>query len=65
MKTLKFEIPTMTDCKSQQRVSNAIRELDVLNVKTERGNAEITFNDTLKKVEIIKVIEETGYIVKY
>ena len=65
MKTVLFEIPTMTRVHKQREVSDSIKKLGVINITTHRGKAEITCLDTLLKVEIIKAIEEAGYIVKY
>lgn len=65
MKTIFFEIPTMTRMHKQREVSNSVKKLGVVKIKTQSGKAEITYLDTLLKVEIIKAIEEAGYIVKY
>lgn len=65
MKTVLFEIPTMTRMHKQREVSDSIKKLGVIDIKTQRGKAEITCLDNLLKVEIIRAIEEAGYIVKY
>ncbi len=65
MKTVLFEIPTMTRMHKQQAVSDSIRKLGIINITTERGRAEVTCPDTLLKVEIIKAIEEAGHVVRY
>ena len=65
MRTVHFEIPTMTKLHRQMEVFNSIKRLDVVQVATESGRAAVTFEDTLQKVEIIKAIEEAGYIVVY
>lgn len=65
MRTIHFEIPTMTRLHKQLEVCNSIKKLNVVNITTESGRAAVTFQDTLLKVDIIKAIEEAGYIVKY
>ncbi|MGV3684254.1 MAG: hypothetical protein ACO1NS_01425 [Daejeonella sp.] len=65
MKTVHFEIPTMTRLNRQLEVCNSVKKLNVVNITTESGRAAVTFQDTLLKVDIIKAIEEAGYIVKY
>ena len=65
MKTLFFEIPTMTRTHKQREVTDSIIKLGVAEIRTQRGKAEITCLYSLLKVEIIKAIEEAGYIVKY
>ena len=65
MKTVLFEIPTMTRIHKQQAVTDSIKKLGITHIITETGRAEITFSETLLKVEIIKAIEETGHIVRY
>jgi copper chaperone CopZ len=65
MRTLLFEIPTMTKLHRQLEVCNSIKRLNIINVSTESGRAAVTFHDTLLKVDIIKAIEEAGYIVVY
>lgn len=65
MKTVLFEIPTMTRIHSQHAVSDSIKKLGITQIITESGRAEITFSDTLLKVEIIKAIEDTGHVVRY
>lgn len=65
MRTVHFEIPTMTRLHKQLEVCNSIRRLNVVNITTESGKAAVTFQDSLLKVDIIKAIEEAGYIVKY
>jgi len=65
MKTVQFEIPTMTRLYKQLEVFNSIQKLNVVRITTESGRAAVTFPDSLLKVEIIKAIEEAGYIVKY
>lgn len=65
MKTVLFEIPTMTQMHKQREVSDSIKKLGIIDIKTHRGKAEITCLDSLLKVEIIKAIEDAGYIVKY
>ncbi|MEJ7692423.1 heavy-metal-associated domain-containing protein [Daejeonella sp.] len=65
MRTIQFEIPTMTRLHKQLEVFNSIKKLNVVNITTESGRAAVTFQDSLLKVDIIKAIEEAGYIVKY
>lgn len=65
MRTVHFEIPTMTRLHKQLEVCNSIKRLNVVNITTESGKAAVTFQDSLLKVDIIKAIEEAGYIVKY
>jgi hypothetical protein len=65
MKTVLLEIPTMTRIHKQQAVSDSIKKLGITNVITQRGRAEVTCPDTLLKVEIIRAIEDAGFIVKY
>ena len=55
----------MTREQKQKEVTDSINKLGVTEIKTQRGKAEITCLDSLLKVEIIKAIEEAGYIVKY
>lgn len=65
MRTVHFEIPTMTRLHKQLEVCDSVKKLNVVNITTESGRAAVTFQDTLLKVDIIKAIEEAGYIVKY
>lgn len=65
MRTIHFEIPTMTRPYKQLEVCNSIKKLNVVDITTESGRAAVTFQDSLLKVDIIKAIEEAGYIVKY
>ncbi len=65
MRTVHFEIPTMTRLHKQLEVCNSVKKLNVVNITTESGRAAVTFQDSLLKVDIIKAIEEAGYIVKY
>jgi len=65
MRTIYFEIPTMTRLYKQLEVCNSIKQLNIVNVTTESGRASVTFHETLLKVDIIKAIEEAGYVVKY
>ena len=65
MRTIHFEIPTMTRSYKELEVCNSIKKLNVVNITTESGRAAVTFQDSLLKVDIIKAIEEAGYIVKY
>lgn len=65
MKTVHFEIPTMTRLHKQLEVCNSIKKLGIINIRTESGRAAVTCEDALLKVEIIKAIEGAGYIVKY
>ena len=55
----------MTRPYKQLEVCNSIKKLNVVNITTESGRAAVTFQDSLLKVDIIKAIEEAGYIVKY
>ena len=55
----------MTRLYKQLEVCNSIKQLNIVNVTTESGCASVTFHDTLLKVDIIKAIEEAGYVVKY
>lgn len=55
----------MTRIHKQQAVTDSIKKLGITHIITERGRAEITYSETLLKVEIIKAIEETGHIVRY
>jgi len=65
MKTVLFEIPTMTRMHKQQAVSDSIKKLGIINIITERGRAEVTCPDTLLKVDIIRAIEDAGHVVRY
>jgi copper chaperone CopZ len=65
MKTVHFEIPTMTRLHKQLEVCNSVKKLDVVDITTESGRAAVTYQDNLLKVDIIKAIEEAGYIVVY
>lgn len=65
MRTIHFEIPTMTKLYKQLEVCNSIKKLNVVNITTENGRAAVTIQDSLLKVDIIRAIEEAGYIVKY
>lgn len=65
MKTVHFEIPTMTRLHKQLEVCNSVKKLDVVNITTESGRAAVTYQDNLLKVDIIRAIEEAGYIVVY
>lgn len=65
MRTIHLEIPTMTRLHKQREVYNSIKKLNVINITTESGRAAVTFQDSLLKVDIIKAIEEAGYIVRY
>lgn len=65
MKTVYFEIPTMTRMHKQTEVRNSIKKLGIVEVTTEHGRAAVTCEDTLLKAEIIIAIENAGYIVKY
>jgi copper chaperone CopZ len=65
MKTVHFEIPTMTRLDKQLEVRNSVRKLNVVNITTESGRAAVTYQDSLLKVDIIRAIEEAGYIVVY
>lgn len=65
MRTVHFEIPTMTRLHKQLEVCNSVKKLNVVNITTESGRAAVTFQDSVLKVDIIKAIEEAGYIVKY
>lgn len=65
MKTVNFEIPTMTQLYKQLEVCKSLKKLDIVNISTESGRAAISYPDSLLKVDIIKAIEEAGYIVKY
>ncbi|MEJ7778745.1 MAG: heavy metal-associated domain-containing protein [Daejeonella sp.] len=60
-----FKIPTMVHLNKQLEVWNFLRKLGIVNVTTESGRAVVTFQDTLQKVDIIRAIEDAGYIVKY
>ncbi len=65
MRTVHFEIPTMTRLHKQLEVCDSVKKLNVVNITTESGRAAVTFQDSLLKVDIIRAIEEAGYIVKY
>ena len=65
MKTIHLEIPTMTRQHKQDEVQCSVMKLGVLEVFTEYGKAVITCQDDLLKVELIKAVEEAGYIVRY
>ncbi len=65
MRTVHFDIPTMTRLNKQLEVCNSIKKLDIVNVTTESGRAAVTFQDTLQKADIIRAIEDAGYVVKY
>ena len=55
----------MTRLNKQLEVCNSVKKLNVLNITTESGRAAVTFQDSLLKTDIIRAIEEAGYIVKY
>jgi len=65
MKTLHFEIPTMTRLYKQEELSRSLRKLGIFNIITESGKAAITCEDDLPKIDIIIAIEEAGYVVIY
>lgn len=65
MRTLHFEIPTMTRLHRQLEVFNSIKKLNVVNITTESGRAAVTIQEPVMKVDVIRAIEEAGYIVKY
>ena len=65
MKTVLLEIPTMTRIHKQQAVTDSIKKLGINHVITQSGGAEVSCPDTLLKVEIIRAIEDAGFIVKY
>ncbi len=65
MRTVHFEIPTMTRLNRQLEVCDSIKKLDIINITTVSGRAAVTFQDSLQKVDIIRAIEDAGYIVKY
>ncbi len=65
MKTVLLEIPTMTRIHKQQAVTDSIKKLGITHVITQSGRAEVSCPDTLLKVEIIRAIEDAGFIVKY
>jgi len=55
----------MTRPYKQLEVCNSIKKLNVVDITTESGRAAVTFQDSLLKVDIIKAIEDAGYIVIY
>lgn len=65
MKTVLLEIPTMTRLHKQLEVTRSIKALGVFSIATEKGKAAVTCADDLLKAEIIKAVEEAGYIVRY
>ena len=65
MKTVLLEIPTMTRIHKQQAVTDSIKKLGINHVIAQSGGAEVSCPDTLLKVEIIRAIEDAGFIVKY
>lgn len=65
MKTLHFEIPTMTRLYKQEDLSRSLKKLGINNIITESGKAAITCEDDLAKIDIIIAIEEAGYLVIY
>lgn len=65
MKTIAFEIPTMIGQQSRVVVQNALKKIGAMNVKIKSRIAEVTIQDSLKKVDLIIAIEETGNVVKY
>lgn len=65
MKTVYFEIPTMIGLHKQLEVCNSVKKLNIINITTGRGRAAVTFRGSLLKADIIRAIEEAGYIVKY
>lgn len=65
MKTIHFEIPTMTGRHNQEEVSGSLKKLGVFEIITESGRAAVTCDDDFPKVEMIIAIEETGHVVRY
>ena len=65
MRTIAFEIPTMIGQQSRMVVQNALKKIGAMNVKIKARIAEVTIQDSLKKVDLIIAIEETGNVVKY
>lgn len=65
MKTIHFEIPTMTGLQKQQEVSYSLKRLGVFDILTERGKAAVICADDFPKVEMIIAIEEAGHVVRY
>lgn len=65
MRKIAFEIPTMTGKDSRKTVLDALKKIGAACVRIETGKAEVTFNNPVKKVDLIIAIEETGNVVKY
>ena len=65
MKTLYFEIPTMTRLNKQQNLSRYLNKPGIYNIITESGKATITCAANFPKIDIIIAIEEAGYVVVY
>lgn len=65
MKTIHFEIPTMTGPQKQQEVSYSLKRPGVFDIITESGKAAVICADDLPKVEMIIAIEEAGHVVRY
>lgn len=65
MKTIHFEIPTMTGPQKQQEVSYSLKRPGVFDIITESGRADVICADDLPKVEMIIAIEEAGHVVRY
>jgi len=65
MKTIHFEIPTMTRLYMQEELSMTLKKLGIYNIITEKGKAKITCKADLQKIDLIIAIEEAGYVVIY
>lgn len=65
MKTVHLEIPTMTRLHKQLEVTKSLKALGVIAIATEYGKAAVTCSDEMLKVEIIRAVENAGYIVRY
>lgn len=55
----------MIGLQSRVVVQNALKKIGAMNVKIKSRIAEVTIQDSLKKVDLIIAIEETGNVVKY
>ena len=65
MRKIAFEIPTMTGEDRRKTVLDALKKIGAACVRLEAGKAEVTFNESVRKVDLIIAIEETGNVVKY
>ena len=55
----------MQSLRNQLAVIKALRKLQGFNMVLEKGRAQISFNDAVKKSDIIIAVEATGNLIKY